>query len=47
MERLPAAGSIMVAVFLEEKDAILVNIWPRGATVNSSHHSETLRHLNT
>jgi len=46
MERVPAAGRIMVTVFLEEKDVIVVNFWPRG-TVNSSHHSETLRHLNT
>jgi hypothetical protein len=47
MERVPAAGRIIVTVFLEEKHVILVNFRPRGTTVNSSHHRETLRHLNT
>jgi hypothetical protein len=47
MERVPAAGRIMVTVFFFEKDVILVNFWARGTTVNSSHHSETLRHLHT
>jgi hypothetical protein len=46
MESVPAAGRIMVTIFLEEKDVILVNFWPRGTTLNSSHNSETLRHLN-
>jgi hypothetical protein len=46
-EKVPAAGRIMVTVFLDEKDVILVNFWPRETTVNSVHQCETLRHLNT
>jgi hypothetical protein len=46
MERVPAPGRVMVTVLLEEKDVIQVNFWPRGTTGNSSHHSETLGHLN-
>jgi len=44
--RVEVVGTVMVTVLEIKKGVILVNLQPRGTTVNSNCYTETLRILN-